>query len=126
MTIAKNSISVCAEDLEPHTEAICNNCAQPYHLNQRTDVPGKDCGQVWINEDHLALEFGCDNCLNPEPEAGNLDDVLDLAEAAAAIGYTEEALTAAADLGQVRHRKTGSGVYLFSRGDLRALQAGDE
>ena len=42
----------------------------------RTDIPGKDCGQVWINEDHLALEFACDLCLHP-PQASGLDEILD-------------------------------------------------
>jgi hypothetical protein len=29
----------------------------------RMDVPGKDCGQVWLNETHMHLEFGCLTCL---------------------------------------------------------------
>lgn len=95
-------------------------CGRIYHLNQRTDLPGKDCGQVWINEDHLALEYACDTCLNP-PAVHSLDDILDLDEAAAAAGITPEALRARAELGSVRHRKTAGGTYLFERRDLAGL-----
>ncbi|MCK9519415.1 MAG: helix-turn-helix domain-containing protein [Dehalococcoidia bacterium] len=122
MTSAKNSCSVCEEELTPQTEAFCNNCGQPYHLNHRQDAPGKDCGQVWINEEHLSLEFACDRCLHPDQYEGGLDDVLDLAEAAAATGVSEASLAAAADGGELPHRKTGSGVYLFQRRDLPAQQ----
>ncbi|MCZ2109263.1 MAG: hypothetical protein LC118_06825 [Dehalococcoidia bacterium] len=120
MTSAKTSCSVCGEELEAHLEAWCNACGLPYHLNQRTDLPGKDCGQVWINEEFLALEFACNTCLNPpKPELdGALDDVLDIQEASSAVGVSERDLQMAADDGRVRHRKTASGVYLFQRGDV--------
>lgn len=111
---------VCLEALSPPNEAWCGVCGESYHLQQRTDVPGKDCGSVWINEEHLALEFTCNNCLNPAP--AGLDDVLDLDEAAAFIGYAAADLAAAADRGVVRHRRTSSGIYLFVRKDLDALR----
>ena len=50
MTSTAIICSVCNEPLEAHTEAYCDACGLPYHLNQRTDLPGKDCGDVWINE----------------------------------------------------------------------------
>jgi hypothetical protein len=121
MTSSRNSCSVCDEALTAATEAFCGNCGLPYHLNQRQDTEGKDCGQVWISEEHLALEFACDRCLHPE-QVGGLDDVLDLAEAAQAVSLSEATLAAAADRGEVAHRKTGSGVYLFQRRDLPAQQ----
>ena len=122
MTSAESLCSVCGEAMATHNEATCDSCGRPYHLNQRTDLPGKDCGQVWINEDHLALEFACDTCLNPVAAPANLDDVLDTAEAAEWTGMSEQALRAEADGGRVRHRRTGSGVYLFARQDLEPLQ----
>ena len=119
MTSAKSSCSVCGEPLQPHTEASCDNCGLPFHLNQRTDLPGKDCGDVWINEEHLGLEFGCNTCLHPEPQsAGALDDVLDSSEAANAAGVGEPELVAAAAGGLIRHRRTANGTYLFQRGDV--------
>jgi hypothetical protein len=56
---------VCMDAVTSTSEAWCGACGNAYHLNQRTDVPGKDCGEVWINEDHMALEFACNRCLHP-------------------------------------------------------------
>ena len=118
MTSTNSLCSVCGDEMESHNEATCDNCGKTYHLNQRMDLPGKDCGQVWINEGHLALEFACDRCLHPAAPPGGLDDILDAGEAAGVTGLAEDALKAAADGGQLRHRRTGSGVYLFERRDL--------
>lgn len=54
---------VCAGDVEAHLSAECNWCDGRYHLNPRNDVEGKDCGRVWIDEQYLALQYACDNCL---------------------------------------------------------------
>lgn len=118
MTTTQLDCSVCGDPLSSHTEAYCGGCGAPYHLNQRTDLEGKDCGQVWINEEHLGLEFGCNTCLTPAPPPPGLDDILDLDEAAAAAGVASAALLAAAEAGQIRHRKTGGGMHLFQRSDL--------
>lgn len=128
MTSSKNSCWVCGEHVEPHTEAFCGQCGRAYHLNQRTDMPGKDCGQVWINEDHLALEFACDRCLHPEPEvvAADLAQILDIAEAALAAGLAEAVLAAAAEAGSLRHRRTAGGVYLFERRDVIVYARGGD
>ena len=123
MTSPKNSCSVCGELLDEYSEAFCNSCGLPYHLNQRSDREGKDCGEVWISEEHLGLEFACETCLHPQPETG-LDDVLDLAEAADVLQMTEAALAEAATAGGVAHRRTSSGTYLFQRGDLMDFAKG--
>ncbi len=126
-----NICSVCNEPVEPHTDSICGLCGLTFHLNQREDLPGKDCGQVWINEEHLGLEFGCQTCLDksaPQQQestgaaAGSLDDILDLAEAAAALGVPEDDLRAWTDRGDVPHRKTSSGTLLFERRALSGLE----
>jgi hypothetical protein len=109
---------VCTRVLEAHMRGVCDNCGKLYHLNSRADLPGIDCGQVWINEEHLGLEFVCNVCLNPAPPPGELDDILDLAEAAALANLPESDLARAAQLGHIKHRKTSSGVLLFSRGDV--------
>ena len=116
---------VCLLVVEPHMEAFCGVCGALYHLNSRADLPGDDCGQVWINEEHLGLEFGCNTCLNPEVEdTSSLDDVLDLGEAAEVAGLSESMLTSAAQSGQVPHRLTAGGVYLFKRRDLAPFLQG--
>ena len=53
---------VCSEAVEESTSAVCNGCGERFHLNLRNDREGKDCGQVWINEEFLALEFACFVC----------------------------------------------------------------
>ena len=60
--------TVCAAPVESGASAICSECAEPFHLvltNEAAtgDVAGKNCGEVWLNEDFLALEFGCARCL---------------------------------------------------------------
>jgi hypothetical protein len=50
--------------------AECNWCDQPFHLNQRNDVEGKDCGAVWIDEQYMALQFACNTCLAGADRAG--------------------------------------------------------
>jgi hypothetical protein len=112
---------VCERRLEPHMRGTCDNCGNLYHLNQRADMPGEDCGQVWINEEHLGLEFACNTCLHPEQAPGALDDILDLAEAAVVARLPESTLQRAAELGHIKHRKTGSGVLLFTRADVLAF-----
>lgn len=55
--------AVCGEPVEAAASAECNWCDRRYHLNQRNDVEGRDCGQVWIDEQYMALQFACDKCL---------------------------------------------------------------
>ena len=60
--------TVCAAPVESGASAICSGCAEPFHLvltNEAAtnEVAGKNCGEVWLNEEFLALEFGCARCL---------------------------------------------------------------
>ena len=121
--------AVCHEPVEPHTDSLCGACGETFHLNQREDLPGKDCGAVWINQEHFGLEFTCQRCIDaaqrePEQPGGVLADVLDLGEAAAVAGLDEEQLRALAEAGQVPHRAASGGVLLFERKTLMALRGG--
>ncbi len=60
---------VCGEPVDEKSSSICTSCGEPFHLNQRNDQPGKDCGAVWINEQHLGLEFACQRCIDGSPPA---------------------------------------------------------
>jgi len=61
---------VCSEPVEARMSAECNWCDGRYHLNPRNDIEAKDCGEVWIDEQYLALQFACNNCLGgPAAEA---------------------------------------------------------
>ena len=55
---------VCREEAEAGTTSVCHSCGERYHLNERNDTEGKDCGHVWIDEQFLALRFACQRCLN--------------------------------------------------------------
>ena len=64
---------VCGELTDAFSNATCMQCGSGYHLALRQDVPAKDCGQVWINDEYQTLEFGCDICLSkvtPDDTAG--------------------------------------------------------
>jgi hypothetical protein len=61
--------SVCGEQTDERLSSVCSNCGERFHLNPRNDVPGKDCGTVWINDNHLALEFACQRCLDGANDA---------------------------------------------------------
>ena len=41
---------VCGEAVDESNSAACNHCDERFHLRLRNDADGKDCGEVWINE----------------------------------------------------------------------------
>ncbi|PZC44889.1 MAG: hypothetical protein DK306_001664 [Chloroflexi bacterium] len=55
--------TVCGEAVESGASAFCSACGQAYHLVLTQDGEGKNCGEVWLNEEYLALDFGCGRCL---------------------------------------------------------------
>ena len=59
---------VCAEPTSRYCNATCYTCGSTFHLALREDVPARDCGQVWLNDDVMALEFACNICLGAVPE----------------------------------------------------------
>ncbi len=43
----------------------CSNCGVLFHLNPRNDIPGIDCGDVWVGDcDEPVLQFYCNRCLD--------------------------------------------------------------
>lgn len=125
MTVTRptDPCSICSEAVEPHTESYCNGCGRLFHLNQREDLPGRDCGTVSLSETHLALVFMCSACLEESEEAvpPTLAAVLDLSEAAQTAGMSEAELAQAAEAGRVSHRRTAGGALLFERAAVEAL-----
>jgi hypothetical protein len=55
--------AICGDPLTADGSATCIRCDRPFHLRLRNDSDGKDCGDVWINEEYLSLEFACFECL---------------------------------------------------------------
>jgi hypothetical protein len=58
----------CGLPFEGHDLATCSSCGHNFHLALRADVPARDCGAVWINEDLDGIEFGCNQCLDTKSE----------------------------------------------------------
>lgn len=63
---AEERCTVCGEVILGATLSTCYVCGEEFHLNERNDVEGKDCGQVWIDEQYMALRFACQRCLDGE------------------------------------------------------------
>ena len=57
---------VCGDPLTDANSAVCNTCGTRFHLRLRNDAEDRDCGDVWINEQFLSLEFACFICLGRE------------------------------------------------------------
>jgi hypothetical protein len=53
----------CEGPFQSSDRATCTFCGGSFHLAMRTDVAVQECGQVWINDELEALEFGCNRCL---------------------------------------------------------------
>lgn len=60
--MAEDACTVCGEPLTDQ-RATCNQCGADYHFALRVDVPAKDCGDAWIDDEIQALVFGCNRCL---------------------------------------------------------------
>ena len=60
--------AVCGQPAEESTSALCVECDRPFHLNHRNDVDGKDCGEVWVDDQFLSLRFACSTCLRPHAD----------------------------------------------------------
>jgi len=59
---------ICNAPLTEDNSTLCNQCHRPFHLRLRNDdTEGKDCGDVWIDENYLSLEFACNACLGVTP-----------------------------------------------------------
>jgi len=55
---------ICHDPLTEDASTLCNQCHRPFHLRLRNDdTEAKDCGDVWIDENYLSLEFACNECL---------------------------------------------------------------
>jgi hypothetical protein len=61
---------ICNKPTGDETTAHCTFCAKPFHLSMRNDITIDECGEVWINDVHLGLEFACRSCL----EGANEED----------------------------------------------------
>ena len=71
MTSAEVQCAVCGEVAGESSSTLCGVCDRRFHLNQRNDVEGRDCGEVWIDEQYLSLRFACFTCIRGEAAPGS-------------------------------------------------------
>ena len=64
---------VCDEPAGPDARSDCYRCGEYFHLRLTTTATGPDCGDVWIDDEVVALQFACRNCLD-EQTGGNADE----------------------------------------------------
>jgi len=67
---------VCGEPIADRGHALCHNCHRPFHLRQQEGGNGADCGEVWVNDQYLAMEFLCFICLGKQGEPGGIEPPL--------------------------------------------------
>ena len=64
---------VCGEAADEDNSSLCNNCDERFHLRMRDGADGRDCGEVWINEQYMSLEFACFTCLGTGPSSSSAE-----------------------------------------------------
>ena len=65
--------TVCGEPAVEDNSQLCNNCEGRFHLRLRDGADGKDCGDVWINEQYMSLEFACFTCLGTTQDSAGVE-----------------------------------------------------
>ena len=68
---AEAACTVCDKAAQESNSTVCG-CDRRFHLNLCNDVNGKDCGDVWIDEQYLSLRFAYINCLRPDGRPSGL------------------------------------------------------
>lgn len=58
------SCHICAQGLVAEDTASCHLCYKDFHLAMTIQSQTKDCGQIFMNNDTLALAFVCNQCLS--------------------------------------------------------------
>lgn len=66
----RTNCRVCGLPLAGRGVALCHSCHQPFHLAAEEASSDSDCGEVWVNDRYLTLEFACDVCLRKAPASG--------------------------------------------------------
>ena len=57
---------VCAAPLQADAQADCYRCGGYFHLALTANSEVEDCGQVWLDDEVLALQFACSRCLEEQ------------------------------------------------------------
>lgn len=88
---------VCIVCDEPETNldlfATCDGCGNLYHYNPRM-TPGKDCGEAWIEDEEVGIQFYCRTCTETarQEDQDRLQQLKDLVNSGGATPDTVAAL----------------------------------
>ena len=63
MTDTPLACHLCNEPMGEHETADCYVCGELFHLQMLETSQGRDCGDVWIDDEVLALQFACNRCI---------------------------------------------------------------
>ena len=66
--------AVCDAPLRSDAQADCYSCGRFFHLGLTADSDVADCGQVWIDDEVLALQFACNRCIDAQTGASAQDE----------------------------------------------------
>ncbi len=73
--------AVCNEPAAPDGRSDCYICGDYFHLRLTTTADGPDCGDVWIDDEVMALQFACRRCLDermgaqqPDPDPQPIEE----------------------------------------------------
>ena len=90
MTATETFVCTVCGETEEREELFeyCNGCGELYHFN-RTSGPGKDCGDAWIEDEEVGLQFFCNTCMERQKTEDQVQ-MAELARAAAAGALTPE------------------------------------
>lgn len=67
---------VCDEPAPPDGRSDCYICGEFFCLRLTTTATGPDCGDVWIDDEVMALQFACRTCLDERMNEGTAPEVM--------------------------------------------------
>lgn len=56
--------TVCGDSAPADGRSDCYVCGEYFHLRLTNTAEGPDCGDVWIDDEVMALQFACRRCLD--------------------------------------------------------------
>lgn len=114
---------LCDQPMGEHETADCYVCGKLFHLQMIETADGPDCGDVWIDDEVLALQFACRDCIaahaggtseTPEAQAVRTAEQ-QLAAALQASPDPPQTREPAAERGPVRKASTGRSARDIAR-----------
>ncbi len=61
------SCHICQGELSGNDTASCHLCYRDFHLAMTIQSTVVDCGQIFMDNDSLALAFVCNACVDERP-----------------------------------------------------------